>query len=120
MGNVEVLLVDFFNASTIVQSENLEAFLDVPKERPDRFLTVERTGGPEGQITGTPTLAIQVWAEHRFEAGDMARLVAGVVRSAVVLPWVGRVGIQSIYNFPDPDSKQARYQIVVELVTKFD
>ncbi|MGP9782529.1 hypothetical protein ACT3UQ_08725 [Glutamicibacter sp. AOP12-B1-11] len=120
MGNVEVLLVDFLNQSPRLQAESLEASLDVPNVRPKRFITVERTGGPENWITGTPTLAVQIWATHRYEAGDLAQIVAEVARTAVSLPTVARVIVSSVYNFPDPDSKQARYQIVVELVTKFD
>lgn len=120
MSNIEVLLVDWFNASTPLRQEELEAFLDVPSERPARFITVERTGGPEGQITGAPTLAIQIWAKHRFEAADLARAVAGAAQAAVILPGIARVAIPSIYNFPDPDSRHARYQLTVEIVTKFD
>lgn len=120
MASIETILVDYFNASTPITEAQLEAFLDVPSDRPARFITVERTGGPEGRIAGEPMLAIQVWAKHRFEAADLAAVVAGVARAAVLLPTIARVGVTSVYNFPDPDSRQARYQMTVELVTKFD
>lgn len=121
MGNVETLLVDeWLNNSPELVTNELVAFIDVPEQRPKRFVTVERTGGPESPITGTPMLSVQVWAEKRYLAGDLAQVVASVLRAAVALPWVARVRIQSVSNFPDPDSKYARYQITVELVTKFD
>ena len=117
---VEALLVDWVNENAIITGEGFEAFMDVPGERPERFITVERVGGSEGLITGTPLFAVQVWAEYRFEAAEAADLLARELRKLVLLPWVGRVGVDSVVNFPDPDSRQARYQITLELVTKFD
>ena len=118
--SVEALLVDWVNDESAMPSAGFEAFMDVPTDRPERFITFERTGGPEGLITGSPMLAVQVWAKYRFEAADFAQALARELRKLVFLSWVGRVAVSSIYNFPDPDSSQARYQLTVELVTKFD
>ncbi|WP_346921695.1 hypothetical protein [Glutamicibacter creatinolyticus] len=120
MGNIETVLVDWFNADTTLQGLQLEASTEVPKKRPDRFVTVERTGGPESRFTGSPMLAIQVWAKHRHEAGDFAAVVARSLRASTALPVIGRVDVLSVANFPDPDSRANRYQITVEIVTKFD
>ncbi|MHC6175469.1 hypothetical protein [Glutamicibacter sp. X7] len=117
--NVESLIVDEW-LGVHADLAGLFVSTQVPGARPSRFVTVERTGGPEGRITGTPILAVQVWAENRPAAGDLAMQVAQVLRDAATLPWVGRVNVSSVYHFPDPDSRQSRYQIVVELVTKFD
>lgn len=119
MGNVESLLVDEW-LSSHPDLVGVHVSTEVPKQRPKRLVTVERTGGPEGLFVGSPTLAVQVWDVSRPAAGDLAQVVAGVLRAAVVLPWVGRVNVSSVYHFPDPDSRVPRYQIVVELVTKFD
>lgn len=120
MANAEVLLVDWLNANPSTARLNIEAFLDVPEDRPERFITVERTGGPGDWIRDSPLLAVQVWALHRYEAGDLAEAVAKALREAVALPNVARVRVNSLYNFPDPESRQPRYQIVLELVTKND
>lgn len=115
--SLEADVVDALNVDPVVLSESLEAFMDVPPKRPSQFITVERTGGPVEMVRQVPLLAVQVWAESRYEASRLAEVVAGVLRSLVALPWVGRVNVSSIYNFPDPDGRQARYQIVAELVT---
>lgn len=113
--SVEARVVDALNDGRL---NGLEAFLDVPSPRPERFVTVERTGGPVELVRQVPILAVQVWAGSRYEAGQLAEtVVAPALRSLLDLPWVGRVGVTSITNFPDPDSRQARYQIVAEVVT---
>lgn len=117
---VEALIVEWLNTESALVNDGFEAFMDVPETRPARFITVERTGGPEGLITGSPMLAVQVWAKYRFEAASFATRLAVELQKLVLLPWVARVQVSSVYNFPDPDSGQARYQITVELVTKFD
>lgn len=113
---IEALIVDWLNLDPGPWGE---ASMDVPADRPDRFVTVERVGGPEGYVTGSPLLAVQVWAKYRFEAADHAEQLMRRLRSAVSLPWIARVTVSSIHNFPD-GSGQARYQISVEMVTKFD
>lgn len=114
---LEADVVDALNVEPAILSESLEAFMDVPSKRPARFVTVERTGGPVEMVRQVPLLAVQVWAESRYEASRLAEVVADVLRSLVHLGWVGRVNVSSVYNFPDPDGRQARYQIVVEMVT---
>lgn len=120
MANVEVLMVDWLNSSAALSAFGAAATIEIPSPRPKRFITVERTGGPLERFRDLPMFAIHAWAEHRDLAGDLANLVADVVRDSVALPNVARARIQSMHNFPDPDSKQPRYQIVVELVTKTD
>lgn len=118
--SVEVDLIDWLNGDPLLVAESFEASLDIPEQRPARFITVERTGGPESRFIGSPTLAVQVWAKYRFEAADFAGKVAKSIRAAVALPHFARVNVSSIYNFPDPDSGHARYQLTVEVISKVD
>jgi hypothetical protein len=116
--NVESTLVALFNADETIQSLGLKAHTSVPNPRPDRFITVERTGGPVGRFQDKPTVAIQTWAQSRYEGSELSRQVADVLLTFRYQPHVFLVNIQSNYNNPDPDSGQARYQIVADLVTQ--
>lgn len=118
--NAEVVAVDWFNADAALKGVPLEAFMDIPADRPGRFITVERTGGGDERWRGLPTLAVQVWAQYRYEAADLAALVVGSLRRMVALPNVARVEVQNVYNFPDPDSGQVRYQVTADLVVTDD
>lgn len=120
MANIEVQIVDWLNASDELRDFGAAATLEIPSVRPKRFLTVERTGGPLETFRDLPMLVIHAWAEYRDLAGDLAKIAADAVRDSVALPNVARVRVTGMHNFPDPDSKQPRYQIVVELVTKDD
>ena len=91
----------------------------VPKQRPAEFITIERTGGSSEIGTDRPGLSIQTWSTTEAKAYELAlaaRLV--LLECWQELPMVIRVEVASIYNFPDPSSKQARYQIDVSMVTR--
>ncbi|MGO1319929.1 MAG: hypothetical protein ACTII7_07785 [Galactobacter sp.] len=118
--NVETLLVDWLNHDAWLAHEGVETFLEVPEDRPNRFITVERTGGNEDIIRGFPTLAVQTWSEHRHDAGNLAHQAALAVRSMVRHPLVAKATVAGLYSFPDPASAQPRYQLTVELVVVHD
>lgn len=117
MVDAEALLVAAYNADPNLTAETLTASADIPRQRPRRFITVERVGGETDLRRDHPMIAVQVWAESRYQAGRLARLVAERTQALHGHPQVGRVNIASTYNFPDPASRQARYQITVSLVT---
>ena len=111
--NGEALLVAYLNG---LPGRPAEAFMDVPRDRPARFITVERTGGPREHVRELPMYAVQCWAESRWQASELARVTADNLEALVSHPAVGRVTVSSTYNFPSPDG-EPRYQLVVELVT---
>lgn len=117
MTNAEVLTIGFLNGSEALQNIGLSAFPEIPEDRPVKFVTVERVGGDPGVIIDTPMLAVQVWGADRLDASQNAEIVSDELRGMAFLPEVGRVEVNSLYNFPDPDSGQARYQMTVLLVT---
>lgn len=113
--NAETLVVSYLNG---IDGFVPEAFQDVPDDRPPAFITVERTGGPRDTFRDLPVLAVQCWDQTRYLASALAAEVADHLEQMRFHPQVARVEINSLYNFPDLDGRQARYQIVVVLVTK--
>lgn len=89
---------------------------NVPTPRPPRFITVERTGGGKGRFQDFPTVAVQCWAESRYYAETLADEVAELLRvMRAAVPDAKRVDVGGVYNFPDPDSEHARFQVVVSI-----
>ncbi|WP_179205166.1 hypothetical protein [Mycetocola reblochoni] len=115
--NVEAALVQYLNGTGVVQ-----AFTDVPADRPAQFVTVERTGGALSSVVRDQvSLAVQVWGGTRYEASELALTVRDTItRSVFNIPGFARVRVEGLYNFPDPDSKQARYQLTVEVIARAD
>lgn len=91
---------------------------DVPRDRPPKFVTVERTGGGSSDLLDHPTLAIQSWAASRALASALSHDVDRAMRE---LPYnhpdVSQCSRESLADWPDPDSKTARYQGTYTLTT---
>lgn len=104
----EAILVSYLNGV------GFQAFGGVPESRPGEFVTVERTGGRRTRVIDSGTYAVQVWAGSTAEAMTLANRVADLLVDAPrVVDAVASVDVVSVYNFPDPDSRQARYQLTV-------
>ena len=112
--SAEAALVSWLGTET-----GIPCYGDVPGDRPDKFLTVERTGGSEGPGIRRPSIAVQVWGPSKYEASALADEVAELLWSrAVEIPQIRSCTINSgPYSFPDPESYQPRYQIYIDLVT---
>lgn len=96
--------------------DGVGAFGDVPADRPKEFITVERTGGSRSLIMDSGTYAVQVWATSRARAADLADQVASwILNELPKCPQVGAVGVASMYNLPNPDSRTPRYQLTLSL-----
>lgn len=96
------------------------AFAEVPRERPEKFVTVERTGGGFSVGIDRPALAVQAWASSNAEAAELALAIrdALALRCAREVPQVCRCSVEGLYSFPDPDSRMSRYQLSVYMTTR--
>lgn len=106
--------------SWVPKAVGVPCFARVPLDAPGEFATVERTGGAYSVGVDRPTLAVQAWAEGELAASRLALRLrdALALRLARDVPQVCRCSVRSLYSFPDPDQRRARYQIVAELVTR--
>lgn len=115
--NVENLIVQWLAGQP--EFADIPVSTDVPADRPDSFVTLERTGGNETTwgLIDRPTLAVQCWAPTRTKAGDLAETVKQVIRRAVEIPQVKHVAIGSTANFP-LDESTPRYQLTVDMTVQ--
>lgn len=103
----------------LAEKTGCPCFADVPSDRPEQFITIERTGGEASLGKDEPLLAVQTWAPTRADASALAlRTRNALVLQACEILQILKCNVTSIYNFPDPDSRQARYQLDVELITR--
>lgn len=85
----------------------------VPEHRPQRFITVERTGGPRTHLWDSPMFAVQAWAPTEVEASALADEVAVAILDWQASSIVAYSDVRSVYAFPDPDSRVPRFQLTV-------
>lgn len=116
--NAEALLRAAMIERPLAEWEVESITTEVPNPRPDRFITIERTGGISDRWQDRPQVAIQCWAKSRWEAEELASRVKTWVNEVLRYhPQVSRVGVGWSYNFPDPDSRQPRFQVLVDFRT---
>ena len=113
--DVETMIVQWLNASDTLK--DAPASLSVPPDRPERFVTVERTGGSEGPYRSMPTVAVQAWSlTSRYEAARLAGLVRDRLMTLTDIDEVADVSIESVTHYPDPGPPfTERYQILIQL-----
>jgi hypothetical protein len=123
--NSEQLVCEWFTSSA--DFSGIAVGLDVAASdpRPERFITVERTGGGISLRGDYPTLMVEAWGTSRDDARQLADQAAKLlIASAQNDPQVGRLTIDGIKNAPDKDNegniRQSRYQITFHIhINKF-
>lgn len=88
----------------------------VPARRPERFITVERTGGQRTHLWDSPMFAVQAWAASEAEASALADEVAVAILDWQREAFVAYADVRSVYAFPDPDSRVPRFQLTVSAI----
>lgn len=104
-----------FVASRLAETTGLKCVLEVPEIRPDEFVSVQRTGGPEERFSSSPTFAVQAWAKTRRRAAELMRQVNNALMGLMAFDCVFGVDIEKSYRWPDPESGHERYQTVVNM-----
>lgn len=95
-----------------------EAYLDVPRERPAEFYSVELTGSSarHSGALWTATVAVQCWAETRVRARELAdALMEAAARVGYETGPIGSARVANAYRFDDLESGTPRYQAVIEI-----
>lgn len=89
------------------------AYVRVPKDRPQRFVTVERTGGGVENMVDYPLVAVQTWAQTQAEAEEDASAIRMVALVGNLPEGVHSMRVNSgPYKFYDEESMQPRYQVL--------
>ena len=92
-----------------LSAAGIEAYGEVPADRPARFASVMRTGGARGRVLETARLSVDCWAGTRRESAELADEAAdALLRAPDSDPNVFGALVESVYWNPDPDSGAPR------------
>lgn len=96
----------------------------VPSPRPERFVTISRTGGTkQSQVTEVSQLTIDAWGDSKEDAQDLAQVARQAVHDLRGRE-VGGVTFHRVSEFggpawlPDPDSTQPRFTFTVQVLVR--
>ena len=106
---IETIVIDYLKGKTSA-GNNVDA--EIPEERSDTCIVVEKTGSmTENHIT-TSTIAVQSYGKHMLDAIRLNEEVKEIMEQLPELDKVSSCKLNSDYNFTDQTTKQYRYQAV--------
>lgn len=111
--DVESMLIPFLNTHT-----NVKAHTRVPKDRPDEFIRVWRTGGTAvNQALERAQVTVECWGLTTIRAAEIAqRARSALLNDLGELPLVrGGEELTGPHYDPDPDTGTARYSFTTQL-----
>jgi hypothetical protein len=114
MDNIEIIVIEWLG--TIAGDYNVSG--DIPKVRPDQFITVDRTGGPrEAMVLDRSEILIEVYhKDSRLEASNKANEIADKVPELLAYHEnITRAKVNSVVNLGDPIAQYQRYQVYVDV-----
>ena len=123
--DAEAAIVSHLNTTFSARGDAARASTEIPDPRPDRFVRVQRAGGPRrNAVTDAPVLIFESWDVDSVTASALGRLVEAVVL-AVDGTWIGSPSVwvegvsssSGVTYFPDPDTALPRYQFTLQLST---
>ena len=107
---IEKIILDYLNKNL-----DVVAYTDKPKDEPKRYVMIEKTGGSSENHIHSATIAIQSYAESRFEAATLNEQVKAVMDNIIILNSIGKSKLNTNYNFTDTTKKKYRYQAIYDV-----
>ena len=105
---IEATLISYLSGKT---AAGANVFAEEPKQKPDTYIVIEKTGSSTENRIETATVAIKSFAP----TATLNERVKVIMDNAPELDDVSSCRLNSDYNFTDPTSKQYRYQAVFQI-----
>lgn len=108
---IEKILWEYLNEALAVP-----VYLEIPKDRPETYVTIEKTGSSRDNHVNRATFAVQSVATSMYDAMALNEAAKEAMDGAIVLPEIAKAKLNSDYNFTDTTTKEYRYQAVYDIV----
>ncbi len=108
---IETIILEYLS-----EKLDVPVYMEEPDDRPDTYVTIEKTGSSRTNLINHATLAIQSYAATMHEAAQLNETVKEVLDASIELSSVSRAELNSDYNYTDTSTKRYRYQAVYDFV----
>lgn len=117
--NIESIVIGFLDAN---KPDDWFVYGDMPKDRPEKFVLVDRTGGPRDYIVqDRAEILIEVYhKDSREEASDEANRISDILINLEQIESVMRAKVTSVVKLDDLIGQYFRYQIYCDMFTRRD
>ena len=104
---IEKIILDYLSGLLPVPVA-VERAIDPPAQ----YVLLEQTAGSETNYISQATVAIQTYADTRYEAASLMEAVIEAMHGIIELDAVSAVRLTGSYNYTDVTEKKYRYQAV--------
>lgn len=94
----------------------VDVYLEQPKEKPETFVLIEKTGGRLTEHIRSATMTIQSYATSLYNAAKLNEEIIKAMEDILELNEITSCTLNSDYNYTDTRTKQYRYQAVFNLI----
>ena len=108
---IEKIILDYLTSAL-----DVSVYTEISDDEPTRYVVLEKTGESCENHIHSATVAIQSYAESRFEAAELNKKVKKAMDEIVFLNSIGKSKLNTDYNFPDTTKKKHRYQAVYDVI----
>ena len=99
----------------LVAALDVPIMMEVPKNPPDTFVVLEKTGGGQRNRIHSALFAVQSYAPSLLQAAQLDDRAIEAMEALAELDSVGACRLVRDYNFTDTESRRYRYQAVFEI-----
>ncbi len=90
-------------------------YMEEPKNPPEAYVLLEKTGGGKSNHILTATLALQSYGKSLYDAAKLNEEVKTVMERSIAVFNISKASLNSDYNFTDQETKRYRYQAVYNM-----
>lgn len=99
----------------VTQLNMTDVYMEVPDAPPKKFIVIEKTGSGRVNLINSATIAVQSYDETLQKAAELNELVKTAMDDLVSNANIGKVALETDYNFTDTTTKRYRYQAVFDI-----
>lgn len=108
-------MIELVILNHLKQVLNVGVYLESPDPAPEKYVLFEKTGSGSVNRLSSSTFAFQSCANSIYEAAALNEKVKEAVEELITLDEIGKVKLNSDYNFTDTTTKKYRYQAVYDI-----
>lgn len=108
---IEKILIDYLTPLF----PDASVLMEVPKDRPSKFITIERTGGSEEEHVYHSTIVIDSYDTTLAKTIELNDRVIKAMKNAIQLDEITSCQLNSNYNDTNKETKEYRYGALFDL-----
>lgn len=108
---IEVIILDYLK-----ENMDVPIFLETPKVEPNKYILFEKTSSSNSDKINSATFAFQSYAMSMYEAARLNESLKWCMLGMIELDEIGKIKLNTDYNFTDTTTKKYRYQAVFDIV----